>query len=121
TGTPPQLTYTPQPGYHGSDSFTFKASDGSLDSEPTRVSIMVNRVNHLPTAVGDEATTGEGKAVVVPVLTNDSDPDGDVLHVIAFSQGSHGNVADAGNDSLVYTPAAEFTGEDRFTYTVTDG
>jgi len=120
-GNPPHLTYNPAAGYHGPDGFTFKASDGSLASEPATVSIMVNRVNRPPTAVGDAAATGEGKAVVVPVLANDGDPDGDVLHVTAFSQGSHGTVADAGNDSLVYTPAAEFTGEDRFTYTVSDG
>ncbi len=120
-GTPPRLTYTPDSGYHGADSFTFKVSDGALESQPATVSITVNRVNHPPTAVDDAAATGEGKAVVVSVLANDRDPDGDLLRVSAFTQGSHGSVGDGGNDALVYTPTVGFSGEDSFTYSVSDG
>ncbi len=120
-GTPPRLTYAPDSGYHGADSFTFKVGDGALDSQPATVSITVNRVNHPPTAVDDAATTGEGKAVVIAVLTNDRDPDGDPVHVSAFSQGSHGSVGDGGNNTLVYAPTAGFSGEDSFTYSVSDG
>ena len=120
-GTPPRLTYAPDSGYHGADSFTFKVGDGALDSQPATVSIKVNRVNHPPTAMDDAATTGEGKAVVVSVLANDRDPDGDLLRVSAFTQGSHGSVVDGGNNTLVYAPTAGFSGEDSFTYSVSDG
>jgi len=42
TGTPPALTYTPAAGYTGSDSFTFKVNDGTVDSAVASVSITVN-------------------------------------------------------------------------------
>ncbi len=42
SGTAPNLTYTPDTGYSGSDSFDFIANDGSLDSAPATVSITVN-------------------------------------------------------------------------------
>lgn len=41
TGTPPNLTYTPNPGFVGADSFTFKASDGALESGAATVSISI--------------------------------------------------------------------------------
>lgn len=41
SGTAPNLTYTPNPGYVGPDSFTFSASDGDLTSPPATVSITV--------------------------------------------------------------------------------
>jgi hypothetical protein len=41
SGTPPNLTYTPNAGYSGPDSFTFKASDGQADSNTATVSITV--------------------------------------------------------------------------------
>jgi hypothetical protein len=42
SGTPPNLTYTPAPGFLGSASFTFKVNDGSLDSSPATVTLNVN-------------------------------------------------------------------------------
>ena len=42
SGTVPNLTYLPATDYTGSDSFTFKVNDGSLDSAVATVSITVN-------------------------------------------------------------------------------
>jgi hypothetical protein len=41
TGTAPQLYYTPDTGYSGSDSFTFQVTDGTADSSEATVSITV--------------------------------------------------------------------------------
>jgi autotransporter-associated beta strand protein len=41
TGTAPAITYVPTPGYHGSDSFTFLVNDGTADSLPATVTIIV--------------------------------------------------------------------------------
>ena len=70
--------------------------------------------------MADSATTNEGVAVVVAVLANDTDSDGDVLSLSSVTQGSQGTVT---HDGLVatYTPGAGFTGEDSFTYVVSDG
>jgi hypothetical protein len=56
----PSATYTPTAGYRGSDSFTFKASDGKLDSNVATVSITVVAVNHAPAAQNLSVTTNEG-------------------------------------------------------------
>ncbi|MBM7117763.1 ELWxxDGT repeat protein [Archangium primigenium] len=40
-GTPPALTYTPAPGFAGTDFFTFRVKDGQLDSPPATVSLRV--------------------------------------------------------------------------------
>jgi hypothetical protein len=55
----------------------------------------------------------------VPVLANDSDPDGDSLAIASTSQPGNGTVTVSG-DSVLYTPASGFVGIDSFTYTVTD-
>ncbi|MEO5804574.1 MAG: Ig-like domain-containing protein [Verrucomicrobiota bacterium] len=50
TGTAPNLTYTPTPNFHGTDSFMFKANDGHIDSALATVSITVLSVNDAPVA-----------------------------------------------------------------------
>jgi Tol biopolymer transport system component len=42
-GTAPNLSYTPDPSYSGPDSFSFKVSDGALDSTPATVSLTIDR------------------------------------------------------------------------------
>ncbi len=51
TGTPPSVTYTPDTGYSGPDSFTFKANDGAADSNTATVSITVQSAGQ-PAALG---------------------------------------------------------------------
>jgi len=47
SGTAPDLTYTPAAGYIGTDSFTFKMSDGTADSAPATVSLVINPVGSM--------------------------------------------------------------------------
>src|SRR5207247_10950606 len=47
------FSYVPAAGYTGSDSFTYKANDGSLDSNVATLSITVNASNHAPVAATD--------------------------------------------------------------------
>jgi uncharacterized repeat protein (TIGR01451 family) len=82
--------------------------------------ISVTGVNDPPVAVDDSATTPEGTAVTIDVLSNDSDADGDTLTVASATQGAHGSVINNGDD-ITYTPDSGFSGTDTFTYTVSDG
>jgi PKD repeat protein len=122
SGIAPALTYTPDPGYVGSDSFTFKASDGKLDSNVAAVSVTIAETNRAPLAVDDEFSTHFGTNVGGELVANDSDLDGTPLTVDAatLSAPAHGLLL-ASATGFVYTPEPDFVGDDSFTYRATDG
>jgi hypothetical protein len=74
-----------------------------------------------PVAVNDTATVPEGQSVVIPVLANDGDPDGDPLTIASVTQGAIGAVTINADQTLTYTPNANACGADSFTYTISDG
>ncbi|GIX49563.1 MAG: hypothetical protein KatS3mg131_3774 [Candidatus Tectimicrobiota bacterium] len=113
------LTYTPKANFHGTDSFTYTVTDGH-GADVGVVSIVVTPVNDAPLALADSITTAEDTAVTVAVLANDSDPDGDTLSVISVTQGAHGTTAVLADGTIRYTPAADYSGTDSFSYTVSD-
>ncbi len=75
--------------------------------------------NTPPVANDDSATTDEDVAITIDVLSNDHDVDGDSLQITAVTQGDNGSVSVRGA-SVIYTPNAAFSGEDRFDYTISD-
>lgn len=84
---------------------------------------VISKPNDAPSAVNDTVTTAEDSAVSVTagtLLGNDSDPDGDALAVTGVSSGAHGSAVLNGT-TVTYTPTANFSGVDSFTYTVSDG
>jgi VCBS repeat-containing protein len=118
------FTYTPNANYTGSDSFTYRASDGMADSNVATVSLTVTPVNDAPVAAPDSYTTAENTPLVIAapgVLGNDSDVDGDGLSAILMAGPAHGTVALNPNGSLTYTPALDYSGPDSFTYQASDG
>ena len=74
-----------------------------------------------PIAVDDASTTEEDTAVVVEVLTNDSDADGDDLTVLSATDPDNGSVTVNADGTVTYTPDEHFNGVDTFTYTISDG
>lgn len=109
---------TPLAGGATTLSATIKDFAGNISHKAT-VSFTIG-INQPPVAVDDTATTTAGTPVNVSVLTNDSDPDGDALTVTSFTQGANGTVTFVANVAT-YTPAAGLTGNDSFTYTISDG
>ncbi len=114
------FTYTPAANFNGTDSFTYKANDGQLDSGTATATLTITAVNDAPVAVADNLIVLEDTAGSVNVLGNDTDADSDPLTVTAAANGSHGTVTFA-SPNLTYTPAANFNGTDTVTYTVSDG
>lgn len=97
-------------------------TDAPRDGRDTAtVTITVFAVNEFPTARNDTASTRENGAARIPVLRNDSDPDGDRLRVQSFTRPSNGRVSRNSDGSLTYTPKRGYSGRDSFTYTVSDG
>ena len=115
------FTYTPNVDFNGADSFTYQASDGAAQSEEATVTITVAPVNDAPVAVVDAATTDEDSPVNIVLLGNDTDVDGDGLSVIDPTQGASGSVVINPDNTVIYTPNADFNGTDIFTYLISDG
>ncbi len=122
TGTVPNLNYRPERDFNGQDSFTFEVSDGKVDSAAATVSITVTPGNDPPTANDDSATAQEDVPIItIDVLKNDTDPDKDRLVVISATQGRNGSVTINTDSTLTYAPERDFSGNDTFTYTLSDG
>jgi len=118
TGTAPNLTYTPNANYNGSDSFTFKANDGIADSAVATVSITVTAVNDNPVANAQSVSVLEDGYVAI-TLTG-SDIDGNPLTYIVVAGPSNGGLTGTA-PNLIYTPNANYNGSDSFAFRVNDG
>jgi VCBS repeat-containing protein len=120
------FSYTPNPNYHGTDSFTYRNSDGFLTSDTATVTITILPGPNEPAVViNDNYTAIEDtlRTVLVAdgVLANDSDPDDDPLIAELVGQATGGVVTLATDGSFTYAPNANFFGPDSFTYRVYDG
>ncbi|NWF71076.1 MAG: tandem-95 repeat protein, partial [Chloroflexi bacterium] len=116
------FTYMPNTNYCGGDSFSYKANDGTDDSNVATVTITVDCVNDAPVAVNDSYTTDEDNVLNgSSVLANDSDPDGDTLTAVLMSGPTNGTLALNPDGTFTYTPNADFNGSDSFTYKANDG
>ncbi len=112
------VTYTPDANYNGSDSFTYRVSDGELWSNTARIDITIAPVNDAPVANDVTETTAEDTAKTITLDANDID--GDALTADILSNPTHGEVSVSGL-SVTYTPDADYNGPDSFTYKVSDG
>ena len=118
------FTYTPNAGFSGTDTFTYKASDGTADSNVATVTIAVRMVNRPPVARDDAYRTKKNRAFFIGapgVLANDADPEGSALSAALVRRPARGFVVLFPNGALVYLPKPGFVGTDSFTYTADDG
>jgi large repetitive protein len=120
TGT---VTYTPDPGFLGTDQFTYTVSDNfGLTSNPATVTIRVTASS--PIANDDSDVTPRNTPVVINVLENDTDPNpgGMLIPASVFvTVPGHGSASvNTSTGDVTYTPTPGFSGIDQFTYTVSD-
>ncbi|RJP40888.1 MAG: hypothetical protein C4548_09900 [Desulfobacteraceae bacterium] len=127
------FTYTPDQGYSGPDTFTYRAFDGAVYSATNAtVSITVTATdNNPPIAVDDNAITRRNVSVFINLTENDYDPDGNLkdsdgnvaasqISLTPLPSGSNSATVQIVTNGVIYTPARNFTGTDTFRYTVTD-
>lgn len=118
--------YTPDTGFAGDDSFTYRVADGNGGTDQATVSVTVQGDNSAPTAEDNHYTTSEDQTLEVTqasngVLANDSDPDGDALTASVVSRPSSGSLTLNGDGTFTYSSPTNFNGSDRFTYRAADG
>ncbi|HEX8617257.1 MAG TPA: DNA/RNA non-specific endonuclease, partial [Thermoanaerobaculia bacterium] len=128
SGSGANQTYTPLPDFNGTDSFTYRASDGSKSSNTATVSITVYEVNDAPNASSDHRAATEDTPLqfTASELTandnagpsNESNQTLTVSGVTATAE-THGAVALA-NGVVTYTPASNYNGAASFAYEVCD-
>lgn len=119
-----QVRYTPSQGFTGADSFFYNISDGNGGTDTGQVDVTVNAIggggNAAPVANDDVSSTPQDTDVLISVLGNDTDADGDPISITGTSAALSGTVTIEG-DQIRYSPNLGFTGNDSFTYDITDG
>lgn len=149
SGTGVNRTYTPNANFNGSDSFTFRASDGTANSNTATITITVSAVNDPPSAsnlsVAETYTEDTAKNLADIVIV---DPDSNVTATLSLSNPSAGslNIATSGTVTssydavsgewsafgpvanvntllagLTFTPAANFNSSFTIATSVSDG
>jgi hypothetical protein len=114
------VRYTPASDFSGTETFTYKVSDGSAKPVEATVKVTVNPVNDSPIARDDEETTG-GLPVTIDLLANDTDPDGDTLSVQLGPEPENVNVTVNEDGTVTFTPDPGLEGPTVFTYRAFDG
>lgn len=118
SGSPPEVTYTPNANVNGTDSFSFTVSDGIDVSANSIVTINIAPVNDPPVAIARSVAATAGQATGMTL--EGSDPDGDALSFEIVSQPANGRASAAGA-TATYTADGGFSGSDSFTFRVSDG
>ncbi len=117
-GTPPNISYSPNVDFNGTDAFSFVVNDGTVDSDPATVSITVTAVNDAP--VAHSQTIGLNEDESKPVVLTALDVEGDTLAYEIVGQPPNGALSGIAPD-LIYTPDENYHGDDSFSFRVNDG
>ena len=118
--------YIPEVNYEGSDTFTYRVTDGEFFTPAATVNLnIISGPNDFPETNPETYSAVEDNPLFVArplgVLQNDSDPEGSKLNAIAENQPVNGTLALADDGGFTYTPSFNFFGRDSFTYRANDG
>lgn len=113
-----QCTYTPAPGYTGPDSYTWRVSDGTNQSNVATVWIDV--VDHGPPVANDQSQDVRERTPT-PLFLNGYDPDGTSAAYSVVTPPAHGTLSGCEDGVCTYTSANGYLGTDSFQWKVTSG
>ncbi len=128
-GASNSCTYTPDTNFNGQTTFTYKVTDGELDSNTATVTINVTSENDAPVMVGDQSeTTTEDNAIAITLSgATDVDIPAQTLQYKLITPPAHGTLSSCITTgsyvtdlTCTYTPDANYNGADSFTYRAND-
>ncbi|WPU66948.1 tandem-95 repeat protein [Peredibacter starrii] len=123
-GTVRNCTYTPNLNANGTDTFTYRANDGLVDSTGlATITINITPVNDAPTLGATQSVSTNEDTALSITLNAGADVEGTTLTYVKLTNPTDGTLTCTGGTSraCTYTPNANFNGTDTFTYNVSDG
>jgi hypothetical protein len=116
-----KVTYTPNAGFHGTDSFTFTVSNGTNTSAAAKVTLTVGVGK--PVAIAQSVSVPHNTATVITLTGTDADTPALALTFAIAASPTHGTLSgfNAATGKVTYTPDANYVGTDSFTFTVSNG
>lgn len=121
SNTATDVTFTPDLGFSGTASFSYTVSDGTATATASVSVTVAPASNVAPVANPDSASTNSGTPVTIAVLANDSDANGDPLTVTGVTTNPALGTATTNGTTVTYTPQPGTSGNQPFSYTVSDG
>jgi len=118
------FSYVPDADYFGSDSFTYRATDGELHSPDITVTLTINSINDFAVPNDDYFSATEQQPLIVAapgVLGNDTDTENEELSAFVVEAPLSGTLNLASDGGFTYTPDVAFNGTDIFRYLANDG
>ncbi|MCS0046711.1 tandem-95 repeat protein [Vibrio antiquarius] len=114
-------TYIPEADDDTEVSFSYDIIDDDGGVINGNANLDIKPVNDAPIATNDAIQTDEDSQVVIDVLTNDSDIEGDDLSITSASVSEKQGIVEIVDGKLVFTPAENFNGNATISYTISDG
>jgi len=115
------ITYTPDAGYTGADSYDYTITDADGETSTATVAVTVTE-SAMPVANPDAASVEQGDSVDIDVTFNDQPGVGPIEdHAVTITTPPSDGTATVGPGNIVtYTPNVDFFGNDAFQYTLRD-
>ena len=118
------ISYTPPANFNGNDTIIYSICDNGspvlCDTDTIFIFVINSSVNSSPIAENDTMSASDTTTLVIDVLNNDFDPDGDSLTVNILNGPTGGTGTVTGNGSIIYIPDSGACGLDSITYIVCD-
>lgn len=116
-----KLVYTPNDGFVGTDTISYRVADAFGESEYATITMTVNsEPNIAPIANDDTLDAYMNKTTELQVLSNDTDANGDALLIHAVTNIVNGTATIA-NNKIQFTPDVDYVGPASFDYDISDG
>jgi len=114
------IMITPPANFNGAIVCAYTVNDGHGGATTGQLTVSVTAVNDNPIAAPDFASTDDNTLIVVAVLANDADVDGDALQLGPIVTCQQGTATVNLDQTVTYKPLTGFGGADQCTYSVSD-